>query len=131
MFAIERFNQYIYGRQVLYETERKPLETIFTKSLVSAPKRLLKMILRLQRYDLDVRYRKGKELNLADLLNLHFPKLTETTGDHREHVVLTRSALEEGRKVEHYLQEIKHLLVSEHGQKCSATRPRTMRFCKL
>lgn len=59
---------------------RKPLETIFTKPLVSAPKRLLKMILRLQRYDLDVRYRKRKELDLADILNLYVPKLTESTG---------------------------------------------------
>ena len=71
------------------------------------------MILRLQRYDLDVRYWKGKELDLADILNLNFPKLTETTGEHREHI-LTRSALVEGLQVEQDVQEIKHLLVSEH-----------------
>ena len=114
MFATERFHQYTYGRQVLVESDRKPSETIFTKPLVSAPKRLLKMILRLQRYVLDVRYWKGKELDLADILNLHFPKLTETTGEHREHVFLTISALVEGLEVEQDVQEIKHLLVSEH-----------------
>ena len=114
MFATERFHQYTYGRQVLVESDRKPSETIFTKPLVSAPKRLLKMILRLQRYDLDVRYWKGKELDLADILNLHFLKLTETTGERREHVFLTISALVEGLEVEQDVQEIKHLLASEH-----------------
>lgn len=114
VFATERFHQYTNGRQVLIESDRKPLETIFTKPLISAPKRLLKMIFRLQRYDLDERYWMGKELDLADILNLHFPKLTETTGEHREHVLLTRSPLEEGLEVEQDIQEIKHLLVNEH-----------------
>lgn len=113
MFATERFHQYTYGRQVLVESDRKPSETIFTKPLVSAPKRLLIMILRLQRYVLDVRYWKGKELDLADILNLFFPKLTETTGEHREPVFLTISALVEGLEVEQDVQEIKHLLVSD------------------
>lgn len=71
------------------------------------------MNLRLQRYDLDVRYKKGKELYLADTLSRHFPKLTETTREHREHVLLTRSAFEEGIEVEQDIQEIDHLLVNE------------------
>lgn len=71
------------------------------------------MNLRLKRYDLDVRYKKGKELYLADTLSRHFPKLTETTREHREHVLLTRSAFEEGIEVEQDIQEIDHLLVNE------------------
>ena len=70
--------------------------------------------MRLQRYDLDVRYKKGSELHLADTLSRHYPKLTEATQDQREHVLFARSAFEEGLEVKQDVQEINHLLVSEH-----------------
>ena len=54
VFSTERFHQYTYGRSVIVESDHKPLESILAKPLVSAPKRLQRMILRLQRYDLDV-----------------------------------------------------------------------------
>ena len=72
------------------------------------------MILRLQRYDLDVRCKKGSELHLADNSSRHYPKLAEATQDPSEHVLFARSALEAGLEVEQDLQEINHLLVSEH-----------------
>ena len=72
------------------------------------------MILRLQRCNLDVRYKKGSELRLADTLSRHYPKLAEATQDQREHVLFARSAFEEGLEVEQDVQEINHLLVSEH-----------------
>lgn len=114
LFATERFHQYTYGRQVIAESDHKPLETIFTRPSLSTPKGIQKMILRLQRYDLDVRYKKRKKLYLADTLSQHFLKLTETTIEHREHVLLTRSAFEEGLEVEQDIQEINHLLLNEH-----------------
>ncbi|PFX28599.1 Retrovirus-related Pol polyprotein [Stylophora pistillata] len=79
VFATERFHQYTYGRQVIVESDHKPLEIINTKPLLSPPKRLQKMILRLQRYNLDVQYKKGKELHHANTLSQHFPKSTGTT----------------------------------------------------
>ena len=87
---------------------------ILAKLLVSAPKRLQRMILRLQWYDLDVQYKKGSELHLADTLSQHYPKLAEASQDKREHVLFARSAFEEGLEVEQDVQEINHLLVSEH-----------------
>jgi len=87
---------------------------ILAKPLVSAPKRSQRMILRLQRYDLDVQYKKGSELHLANTLSRHYPKLVEATQDQREHVLFARSAFEEGLEVEQDIQEINHLLVSEH-----------------
>jgi len=81
VFLTERFHQYMYGRSVIVESDHKPLETILAKPLVSAPKRLQRMILRLQRYDLDVRYKKESELHLADTLSRHYPKLAEATQD--------------------------------------------------
>ena len=78
------------------ESDHKPLEMVFTKLLVSAPKRLQKLILRLQCYDLDMRYKEASELHLVDTSSRHYPKLAETTQDHREHILFARSAFEEG-----------------------------------
>ncbi len=48
LFGFTRFNQYLYGRQVSVESDHKPLETIHKKPLVTAPKRLQRMLLALQ-----------------------------------------------------------------------------------
>ena len=63
VFACERFEAYIYGRQIVrVETDHQPLELIVKKPLNSAPTRLQRMLLRLQRYCLDVTYKKGKQI---------------------------------------------------------------------
>ena len=73
VFACERFDTYIYGRDVVaVETDHKPLEVIVRKALTSAPQRLQRMLLRLQRYNLEIRYKKGKEMFLADTLSRAF-----------------------------------------------------------
>lgn len=70
MFTCDRFHTYVYDRkEVNIETDHKPLEPIFTKPLASAPKRLQMMLLHLQQYNLTVRYKKGKDLHLADTLS--------------------------------------------------------------
>ena len=69
VFSCEKFHDYIYGRQVNVETDRKPLETIFQKPFHQSPLRLQKMLMKLMRYDLDVEYKKGKELFIADTLS--------------------------------------------------------------
>ena len=45
------------------------LEVIFKRPLVTAPKRLQRMLLRLQRYSLEVTYVRGSEMYLADTLS--------------------------------------------------------------
>lgn len=70
VFACERFDQYIYGREnVSVQSDHKPLEAIFRKPLVTAPKRLQRMMLRLQRYTLDVTYTRGIDMHIADTLS--------------------------------------------------------------
>ena len=74
LFVCERFDIYIYGRDVVrVETDHKPLEAIMRKALNSAPQRLQRMLLRLQRYNLEIRYKRGKEMFLADTLSRAFP----------------------------------------------------------
>ena len=51
----EKFDQYIYGRKVFVETDHKPLVSITKKPVYSAPKRLQKMLLRLQKIYLQKR----------------------------------------------------------------------------
>ena len=70
VFACERFYAYIYCRDVVHvESDHQPLETIMRKSLHDAPKRLQRMLLQLQKHSLDVRYKKGKHMLLADTLS--------------------------------------------------------------
>ena len=55
VFACEKFDQYLNGRnQINVETDHKPLIPIFKKPLLSAPKQLQRMLLRLQKYALSV-----------------------------------------------------------------------------
>ena len=70
VFACDRFEVYIFGRSdVNVETDHQPLEMITRKPLNSAPKRLQRMLLQLQKYSLNVHYKKGKHMYLADTLS--------------------------------------------------------------
>ena len=69
VFACQRFNTYVLGRPFTVESDHKPLEMIHQKSLASAPPRLQRMLLQLQRYDVTIIYKPGKEMLLADALS--------------------------------------------------------------
>lgn len=79
VYGCEKFHQYIYGKEVEVESDHKPLESIFKKSLHQAPPRLQRMLLRLQRYNLKVTYKPGKEMHIADALSRAY--LNEHTED--------------------------------------------------
>ena len=68
-FNLERFNQYTYGKKVEVESDHKPLEAIVKKSLTSAPSRLQRILLRMQRYDYSLTYKPGKELVIPSMLS--------------------------------------------------------------
>ena len=79
VWACDRFEAYIYGRQMVHvETDHQPLELIVKKPLNSAPTRLQRMLLRLQRYSLDIKYKKGKHMYLADTLSRAYPPEVHT-----------------------------------------------------
>ena len=52
VFALEKWHQYVYRRHVVIKTDHKPLESIATKPLDRAPKRLQGMLLRSLAYDI-------------------------------------------------------------------------------
>uniref|UniRef100_A0AAR2JIE4 ribonuclease H n=1 Tax=Pygocentrus nattereri TaxID=42514 RepID=A0AAR2JIE4_PYGNA len=69
VFGMEKFHQYTYGRQVTVQSDHKPLENILKKPLLSGPKRLQRMLLRLQKYSVQVTYVPGRDMLLADTLS--------------------------------------------------------------
>ena len=69
LFGLEKFHYYAYGRHVVVESDHKPLEAIFKKHLSSAPPRIARMMLRIQKYDAQIKYVPGKDIPVADALS--------------------------------------------------------------
>lgn len=62
----DKWHQYLYGKhEITVHTDHQPLETIFKKPLSKVPRRLPRMMLKLQRYQFSVRYKKGTDYLLA------------------------------------------------------------------
>ena len=73
VFGCERFHTFIYSKSITIESDHKPLQMINLKNLQAAPPRLQRMLIRIQGYDLVIKYKPGKELLLAD----PFSRLTD------------------------------------------------------
>ena len=94
VFSCERFSQYLAGREkITVETDHKPLQSIFRKSILSAPCRLQRMLLRLQRFNLDVNYKPGTQMFIADHLSRASLKATDNTQDNFQVFVLELESL--------------------------------------
>ena len=94
VIGLNRFEKYVYGRHIVVETDHMPLVTIHKKSLLSAPKRLQRMLLRTQMFDYSVVYKKGVEMYMADTLSRAF---NPEVGEHEmpaENIFLTESEKE-------------------------------------
>lgn len=69
VFGMERFKNYTYGRHIKVKSDHKPLEIIQRKSLVVGPRRLHRMLLRLQKFEYNIVYKKGAEMYVVDTLS--------------------------------------------------------------
>ena len=88
VFAAERFEHYVLGKSnVLMLTDHKPLETIFKKPITRCPKRLQRMRLRLQKYDITVKYKPGPTMFISDTLSRAALPLNEQIKDRSEYLV--------------------------------------------
>ena len=82
VYSLDRFHQYAFGRHTVIESDHKPLESVLKKPLANAPRRLQGMILKTQAYDITVRYKRGKEMYLADTLSrAYIPSSENNQGD--------------------------------------------------
>ena len=59
----------IFNKFVTVKTDHKPLVTIFKTSLDKAPARFQNMLMKLQKYNLQVIYKCGKDMHLDDALS--------------------------------------------------------------
>ena len=70
VFGCTRLNHHLHGREkITAVTDHRPLETILTKSINSASKGLQRMMLRLQKYSLNIVYKKGTQMYISDHLS--------------------------------------------------------------
>ena len=69
VFATEKFHHYVYNKDIKIHTDHKPLESIFKKPLSKCPPRIARMMLSLQKYRLNVQWKPGKEMYIADALS--------------------------------------------------------------
>ena len=107
LFGCKRFHQYIYGKHVIVESDHKPLSSIAKKSLCSAPPRLQRILLQLQRYDLEIRFVSGVNIPVADTLSRKFlsdtyPELSDGLDLHI-HTIISTIAVSD-RKLEQVRQ---------------------------
>ncbi|KAK7901627.1 hypothetical protein WMY93_018396 [Mugilogobius chulae] len=123
VFGMEKFHQYTYGRKVTVQSDHKPLENIVRKPLLSAPKRLQRMLLRLQKYDIMVVYVPGRDMLLADTLSRAY--LSDSTQGDTESELETvnmitylpisaerLAAIREATKDDTKLQKVKKLILT-------------------
>ncbi|UYV63288.1 K02A2.6-like [Cordylochernes scorpioides] len=69
VFGCERFQYYIWGNDVIVETDHKPLLSIVKKPLEKLSPRLQRMVLRLMRFQISLNFTPGKNMFVADHLS--------------------------------------------------------------
>ncbi|CAB3241454.1 unnamed protein product [Arctia plantaginis] len=69
LFGVKRFEKYVFGKTIHIQSDHKPLEIIFKKSLCDAPKRIQRMLLQLVGFDIVVNFVKGVNVNIADAMS--------------------------------------------------------------
>ena len=69
VFGCERFRQYLFAKEVEVHTDHKPLINTLNKPLHANPKRIQRLLLRLQCYNLTLVYIPGKDMHIPDMLS--------------------------------------------------------------
>ena len=78
---MEKFHYFLYGKELTLETDQKPLVSIYKKHMVEISPRIQRLIVRSFPYQpLDMQYKKGMEIPLADVLSRVTPTPVEEDG---------------------------------------------------
>lgn len=82
VFAVKKFHNFIYGREINVNTDHKPLVTLMNKKIGDiASSRLQRMRIKLLKYKLALNYLPGKYMFIADLLSRSYLNVQESEGD--------------------------------------------------
>jgi len=88
VFAAERCEHYILGKDIVQVlSDHKPLMSIFTKPILTSPKQLQRMPLRLQKYSLKVVYKPGPQMFISDTLSRAALPLRRTQADTPDYLI--------------------------------------------
>ena len=77
VFGCERFHRHVYGGSITVETDHRPLIAINNKPLCDAPPRLQRLMLIIQKYDLEIIYTPEKYLVIADTPSMTYLPLPQ------------------------------------------------------
>ena len=67
VYALEKFRPYILGSKIVIYTDHAALKYLFSKN--DAKPRLIRWVLLLQEFDLEIKNKKGRENSVADHLS--------------------------------------------------------------
>ena len=82
VWSCHKFDQYIHGHDIVHvDSDREQLQAVLKKPIHQSPKRLQRMRMALQSYSLDIRYKKGSLMFIADALRGSF-RLTTDDAQH-------------------------------------------------
>ena len=84
VFGMEQNHHHVYVWKVILWKDHKRLVSISWKPLASVFKRLQRLLLRLQQYNCEIRYKPGKEMLLADNLSRAYSEEYERSGTESE-----------------------------------------------
>jgi hypothetical protein len=79
VFGLHKFHQYTYGRKVYVTSDHKQLESILIKPPYCAPKRLQRMMLQLEKYNIQLVCKHGREMYLMDTLSINYTESPNET----------------------------------------------------
>ena len=103
VFGMERFQQLTYGQDVTVLSDHKPLESILKKPLSSAPPRLQRMLLRLQKYTFKLQYKQGKKMVISDMLSrAYLNERQDTDRELEDRIHLYVNMITEGIAIKKY-----------------------------
>ena len=113
VWATSKFDQYVFGRETVHiESGHQPLKAVFAKPIHKSPKQLQRLIMALQKYTLDIQYKKGTLMWIADTLSRAYRNTTESTQhdvgevrvleeiDHSDGLSIAPSQLKQLKKVQ-------------------------------
>lgn len=68
-FGCQKFHEYVFGKDLVVETDHKPLEAIAKKPLHLAPPRLQRILFDVMTYSPKIVYKRGNEIPIPDALS--------------------------------------------------------------
>ena len=109
---MKKWHQHLYGRHdITVHTDHQPLETVLKKLLCKAPRRLQRMMLKLQRYQFQFDTKKEKNFTLPTLSRAPVTYHPSTTSAKIEYEVfrmeLAEMDIEPNRVTSETMQRIK------------------------